>query len=276
MRAFKVIAVLIVAFYFAINLYAYMNQRQLMYFPTLERVSPAEVGLANVDEVVLRTNSNLELTSWYGRAEQGQATVLFFHGNGGAIHHRAHRFRDLMEKGYGVFVLGYPGYGGNAGKPAESSFLEASRLSYEYLRAAGVPADSIVIYGQSIGSGVAVQLAASVAASGLILEAPMSSAVDVARTHYPYFLVGFFLQDTYKSVDYVEGIDMPLLVIHGNNDRVIPITLGRKLFDQAGEPKTFVELEGAGHNDLQMFSALESALTFMESLKNTRRTEQTR
>lgn len=265
MTAAKITIVSVLAIYFAINLYAYLNQRRLMYFPTSEQVSPEEVGLHDVDEVILRTNSNLKLTSWYGRAKIGRPTILFFHGNGGGISHRAHRFRELMAEGYGVFVLGYPGYGGNNGDPSESSFREGSRLSYEFLRNLGVSDDEIVIYGESIGSGVAVQLAASVEARGLILEAPMSSTVDVAREHYPYLLVSLLLKDTFRSVDYIEHIEMPLLVMHGSSDRIIPIRLGRKLFENARGPKTFVELQGAGHNDIQLYSAKETVRDFIES-----------
>jgi hypothetical protein len=237
-----------------------------MYFPTLERVGPEEVGLHDVDEVTLQTNSNVNLTSWYGRAKIGRPTVLFFHGNGGAVNHRAHRFRELMSEGYGIFVLGYPGYGGNNGHPSELSFREGSTLAYEYLRNSGVSADDIVIYGESIGSGVAVQLAASVKARGLILEAPMSSTIDVAREHYPYLLVSFLLKDTFQSIDYIEHIDMPLLVMHGNSDQIIPIRVGRKLFENAKDPKTFIELKGAGHNNLQLYSINEFARDFIESL----------
>lgn len=248
------------------NLYMYMNQRQLMYFPALERVSPEQVGLPDVEEVTLRTVANVELTNWYGRARAGQPTVLFFHGNGGAISHREHRFRELMAEGYGVFVLGYPGYGGNDGNPSESSFREGSLLSYEYLRSSGVASGDIVIYGESIGSGVAVQLAASVNARGLILEAPMSSTIDVAREHYPFLLIRLLLKDTFKSIDYIEHIDMPLLVMHGDSDQVIPIKFGRKLFEKAREPKTFIELKGAGHNDLQLHSVDNLAREFIDSL----------
>ena len=266
MTIVKITLFSILAIYFAINLYAYVIQRQLMYFPTLERVSPEEVGLHDVDEVTLQTNSNVTLTSWYGRANVGQPTFLFFHGNGGAVSHREHRFRELMADGYGIFVLGYPGYGGNSGQPSESSFREGSTLSYEFLRNTGVSADDIVIYGESIGSGVAVQLAASVEARALILEAPMSSTIDVAREHYPYLLVSSLLKDTFQSIDYIEHINMPLLVMHGNTDQVIPIRIGRKLFEEAREPKTFVELNGAGHNNLQLYSVSEIARDFIESL----------
>ena len=268
MTTVKITLFSILAIYFAINLYAYVNQRQLMYFPTLERVSPEEVGLHDVKEVTLRANANVDLTSWYGRAKNGQPTILFFHGNGGAVSHRAYRFRELMAEGYGIFVLGYPGYGGNNGRPSESSFREGATLSYEYLRNSGISADDIVIYGESIGSGVAVQLAASVEAKGLILEAPMSSTIDVAREHYPYLFVRLFLKDTFQSVDYIEKINMPLLVMHGSSDQVIPIGLGRNLFQKAKNPKTFIELKGAGHNNLQSYSVKELARDFIESLAN--------
>jgi len=262
----KTILLPILGIYLAINLFVYMTQRQLMYFPTLERVSPEEVGLFDVDEITLLTNSNVKLTSWYGRSSDGKPTVLFFHGNGGAVSHREHRFRELMAEGYGVFVLGYPGYGGNEGQPSELSFREGSMLSYEYLRNSGIAAGDIVIYGESIGSGVAVQLAASVRARGLILEAPMSSTIDVAREHYPYLLVSLLLKDTFQSVDYVEHIDMPLLVLHGDRDQIIPIRFGRKLFARARDPKTFIELKGAGHNNLHLYSAKEAAREFIDSI----------
>ena len=250
------------------NLYMYANQRQLMYFPAMERVTPAQVGLANVHEITLQTSSGLELVSWYGVAESGRPTILFFHGNGGAVQHRAYRFHQYMAQGFGVFVLGYPGYGGNGGEPSEESFREASELAYEYLQSRGVAAQDIVIYGQSLGSAVAVQLAAKVDANGLILEAPMSSTVDVASHHYSFLLINLLMKDTYKSINYIERINMPLLVMHGSNDQIIPIKFGRKLFDKANDPKRFEELEGAGHNNLPEFGVEAFAIEFIEATRS--------
>ena len=252
--------------YCSINVLAYTNQQNMMYIPSVERISPADVGLANVDEVVLATESKVELTSWFARPANNRPTVLFFHGNAGAVGNRAYRFRDMMVQGYGVFVLGYPGYGGNAGEPSEANFNEAAQIAYDYLRQSGIESSDIVIYGESIGSGVAVQLAAKVPARGLILEAPMSSAVDVAHEHYPYLLAGLLLRDSYRSVDYIENIDMPLLVIHGDKDAIIPLQLGKALVDHAREPKTLVVLEGAGHNNLSQYSASGIASEFIKSL----------
>lgn len=266
LKSVSSILFLVLAIYAAIHLYVYANQRNLMYFPATDRVSPNQVGLLDVEEVALHTSNDMELVSWYGRARPGQPTILFFHGNGGAVSHRTHRFRQFMQSGYGVFMLGYPGYGGNAGEPSELSFRNASQLAYQYLLEAGVAANDIVIYGESIGSGVAVPLAADVEARGLILEAPFSSAVDAARHHYPFFLVGLLLKDSYQSVDQIAAIGMPLLVMHGTDDRIIPIELGRKLYQRAGQPKTFVELEGAGHNDLQLLAVDQIAREFIDTL----------
>lgn len=266
LKSVSTLLLLVLAIYLAIHLYVYVNQRNLMYFPTTDRVSPEQVGLLNVEEVVLGSRDGTQLISWFGRARPGQPTILFFHGNGGAVSHRAHRFSQFMQDGYGIFMLGYPGYGGNAGEPSELSFGNASLMAYQYLLSAGVQADDIVIYGESIGSGVAVPLAANVEAKGLILEAPFSSALDAARHHYPFFLVGLLLKDSYESVDHIAAIGMPLLVIHGSDDRIIPIELGRKLYERARQPKTFVELEGAGHNDLQLLSVDQIAREFVEAI----------
>ena len=244
----------------------YLSQRQLMYFPSSERMQPREVGLTDVEEVVLRDRSGGSLFSWFGRAQTGRPTILFFHGNGGAVAHRAHRFRGLMADGLGMFVLGYPGYGGSDGRPSERAFLEAARDAYEYLLGEGLGPDDIVIYGESIGSGVAVRLAAEVGAKGLVLEAPLSSAVDVAREHYPWLLAGLLMKDTYRSVDHIDRIDMPLLVVHGENDRIIPIELGLRLFERAQYPKSFVRIPGAGHNDLYLHATDEIAGDFIKAL----------
>jgi len=171
-----------------------------------------------------------------------------------------------MAEGYGVFILGYPGYGGNEGSPSEKSFREASLLSYEYLRNLGLDAEDVVIYGESIGTGVAVQLAAHVEAKALILESPMTSAIDVASEHYPYLPVSLLLKDRFKSDDHIDRIEMPLLVMHGDRDTIIPIKIGQELFALAKEPKSFVTLEGAGHNDLQLYPVKEIAREFIDSL----------
>lgn len=266
MKSVKFILLLILAIYFAVSLLVYANQRALMFVPTADYVTPEEAGLVDVEEVTLQSDSEVKLNSWFGQARNGQPTILFFHGNAGAVSHRAHRFREFMGHGYGVFVLGYPGYGGNEGTPSEESFRQAALVAYEYLRKQSIDADDIVLYGESIGTGVAVQLAAHVEAKALILEAPMTSAVDVAREHYPYLPVKLLLRNKFHSDEYIERIQMPLLVMHGDRDAIIPIKFGQGLYAMAKEPKSFVAVKGAGHNDLNQYPLNEIVRNFVESL----------
>ena len=261
-RLILVIAVV----YLGMNVLMYVNQRGYMYLPSVDRVAPAEVGLEDVEEVVLRNASGDELISWFSNAAPGRPTVLLFHGNAGAVYHRAYRFRGLQAAGYGVFILGYPGYGGSGGKPTETSMVEAAQLAYDFLIDAGVDAGNIVIWGESIGTGVGVQLAATVDAKALVLEAPMSSASDVAGEHYPFMVARFLMKDTFRSDKHIDKIGMPLLVMHGDRDRVIPLEFGKKLVESAVEPKQLVVLEGAGHNNLYQFSTDRIARDFIESL----------
>jgi len=262
----KVLSGFLLIAFVGIHAFFYLSQRQLMYFPSRERVEPHDVGLPDVEELALQNQSGETLISWFGRAIEGKPTILFFHGNGGAVYHRAHRFRGLMASGFGVFMLGYPGYGGSDGRPSERAFLEGAQVAYQYLRDAGLEPGDIVIYGESIGSGVAVQLATKVGAKALVLEAPLSSAADVVREHYPWLLAGFLIKDAYRSIDYIDRIDMPLLVMHGEKDQIIPLELGKTLFEEALDPKTFINLPGAGHNDLHLYSTDEIAADFIETL----------
>lgn len=238
----------------------------MMFLPATHRVQPIEVDLPGVVEVTLRNESGDRLYSWYGKAEAGQPTILFFHGNGGSIPTRHERFRQWMSEGFGMFMLGYPGYGGSDGVPSERTFREASQLAYDFLREQGVSAEDIVIYGQSIGTGVAVWLASEQIARALILEAPMTSAIDVAETHYPYLPVSLLLKDKFLSIDYVGKIDMPLLIVHGDADQIIGIEHGRSLFEAAIEPKAFFQVKGAGHNNLISYPIVETIKEYVVNL----------
>ena len=266
LKLVKRTVLVIAAVYVGMNVLMYVNQRQYMYIPSTDRVTPVEAGLNGVEEILLRTATDAELISWFLPPASGQPTVLLFHGNAGAVYHRAYRIRELQAAGYGVFILGYPGYGGSTGSPTERSLVEAGQLAYGFLVDAGIQPGDIVIWGESIGTGVAAQLAATVDAKALVLEAPMSSASDVAAQHYPFMVARFLMKDTFRSVDHIGKIGMPLLVMHGDRDRIIPLALGQKLVDSAIEPKTLVVLEGAGHNNLYQFSTHRIATEFIEAV----------
>ena len=249
----------------------YANQRNMMYFPATERIAPVGTALQGVREITVTTAEGHSLYSWYRAARNGQPTILFFHGNGGSVPWRAHRFANADEHGFGLFMVGYPGYGGSGGSPSEASFMSAAHQAYQWLLDSDVAPGDIVIYGESIGTGVGVQLAANVDAKALVLEAPMSSIADVASALYPFLPVRALVKDRFESKEYIANIDMPLLIIHGDADTIIPIRFGEKLFDAAAEPKHFVRLNGAGHNNLNNYNTLGIAANFLGALQGTNR-----
>jgi fermentation-respiration switch protein FrsA (DUF1100 family) len=188
--------------------------------------------------------------AWYGKARPGQPTLLYFHGNGGSLAVRAPRIARFMNEGWGVYMMTYRGYGGSTGSPSETANLADARLAYHALAEEGVAPRSIIAYGESLGSGIAVRIAAALPVGGVILDAPYTSIVDVAAQTYPFVPVRLFLIDRYETTRYIAGLKAPLLVLHGARDRVVPVAMGREIARLAPEPKRLVIFPNGNHSDL--------------------------
>lgn len=225
----------------------WLGQRYLIYRPDVVRTAPASEGLTGVSEVELTTPDGERLVAWYVPARGNAPTVLYFQGNGGGPRDRAVRVRFLQDAGYGVLMLAYRGYAGSSGTPTEAANIADAGLAYDWLRQMGVTSDRIVLFGESLGSGIAVLLAASKPVAGVILDSPYTSLVDVATRHFPYLGLRWLLRDRYVSIDHIAAIGAPLLILHGEKDGVVPFSLGRRLFEAAREPKRFVAFAGVGH-----------------------------
>lgn len=228
----------------------YVFQRDLQYFPTRRDPAPLAVGLAGVTRVRLATPDGETLVLWTSPARGDRPTILFLHGNGGEIADRADRFAFYQSRGYGLAFLSWRGYGGSTGSPSETGLLTDAKAAYDHLRQQGIPPDRIVLVGESLGTGPAVLTAARAPVAAVILEAPYSAAVDVARRAYPWLPVGLLMKDQFRSRDHVAAIRAPLLILHGEGDRVIPQGFGKRLFDAARDPKTFLSLGPVGHEAL--------------------------
>jgi uncharacterized protein len=233
-----------------IALAAYLGQRRLMYFPNRTRVPPAAAGLADVEERQLNTPDGARVLAWYGKASPGQPTLLYFHGNGGALFERAERMRRFMSVGWGVYIMSYRGYGGSSGSPSEVANIADARLAYADVLAQGVAAQKLILYGESLGTGVAARLALDGLGAGLVLEAPFTSAVAVGARAYPYLPVSLLLKDRYETGAFIAQVRMPLLILHGERDRTIPVAMGRELFRLAHAPKRLAIFPNADHNDI--------------------------
>ncbi len=259
----------VVAVYAAIGVAAYLGQRKLMYFPDRVRISPAEMGLAGVEERTVETPDGERVVAWYGRAKPGQPTLLYFHGNGGSLAIRAPRIARFMDEGWGVYMMTYRGYGGSTGSPSEAANVADARLAYGALVKEGVAPRSIVAYGESLGSGIAVRIAAELPVGGVILDAPYTSIVDVAARAYPFLPVRLFLSDRYETTRYIAGIKAPLLILHGEHDGVVPVAMGRELARLAPEPKRLVVFPNGGHSDLYINgnNAIEAVRSWIGGLR---------
>lgn len=244
----------------------YVMQRDLQYFPTHQGTAPDAAGLTGVETVALATPDGETLVLWYSPAAADRPTILFLHGNAGEIADRADRFAFYQSRGYGVAFLSWRGYGGSTGSPSEAGLLIDTKAAYDHLRARGVGPDRLILVGESLGTGPAVISAASVPVAAVILEAPYSAAVDIARRAYPGVPVGLLMKDQYRSRDHIAAIRAPLLILHGEKDRVIPVAFGKRLFDAARDPKTFLSLGPVGHEALYSPDTRKQEADFIDRL----------
>ena len=242
----------------------FLFQRQLIYFPDKTRPELAGLEQLGVREIVLATEDGLSLLSWYLPSRPGRPVILYFHGNGGHLGHRVERLLRFAREGHGVLMLEYRGYGGNPGTPTENGFYTDARAALGFLEHEGVAPNRLVLYGESLGSGVAVELAAQHDVAGVILEAPFTSVAEVAQCHFPYIPAARLVIDRFDSRSRIGRVRAPILVLHGERDRVVPIRFGRALFDAAPEPKEGWFVPEAGHDDLARYGGLDAVVAFIE------------
>ncbi len=242
-------------------------ERALLYFPDRVRVLPAAVGLVGVEEHVIPTPDGERLVAWYGRAEPGKPTILYFHGNAGSLVNRAERMAHHLSSGRGMLIMAYRGYAGSSGRPSEAANMADAMLAYEFLVRDGVAPRDIILYGESLGSGIAVRLAAEKEVAGVILDAPYTAIVDVAARAYPFLPVRLLMKDRYESMPFLPALKCPLLVLHGEQDRIVPVEMGRAVYAAAPGPKQLATFPGAGHSDHHLFGSYETVDAWIESLK---------
>jgi fermentation-respiration switch protein FrsA (DUF1100 family) len=224
----------------------FFGQRKLLYRPDAADADPATLGL-RAETVRLKTEDGETLLAWRTPPKPGRPLILYFHGNAGGLDLRAERFRAMEKAGLGVLAIEYRGYAGSSGSPSERGLMLDGEAAYSAAIASGVEPDHIVALGESLGSGVAVALAARHKVGALVLDSPYSSIADVAAAAYWFVPVRAFLLDSFRSDLRIASVDAPKLVVHGTKDPVVPIRFGEKLFALAGAPKEFWRVEGAGH-----------------------------
>ena len=230
------------------------------------RVPPAEAGLDGVREIEFEARDGTKLVGWYAPAQDGKPTILYFHGNAANAANRAPKIAMMLQDGFGVFYLNNRGYGGSGGSPTEANNVADALAAYDELRRLGVPAERIAAYGESLGSGQAVRLAAAHPVAGVVLEAPLTSTIDVARPVYFWLPLNLVIADKYDVERNVSAVTAPLLILHGEQDEVIPVEMGRRIFRAANQPKRLETFPAGHHNDLFDHGAWEKMREFLLSL----------
>lgn len=246
MVAFETLAVALVTAYGFVIIVLFVFQSRLQYFPDRRRSPVAQSGLTGGEELMLATSDGESLIAWHFRPRGERPIILYFHGASGALINRAPRLRMFVERGYGVLAVSYRGYGGSTGRPTQEGLMRDAETAYRAARLR-YHCDRLIIVGASLGTFVAVSLAANRRAAGLVLLAPSLSALDIVLTRFPFLPAKWLMLDQFRSDLLISDVKMPLLMIHGERDRVIPIKSGRRLFQLAKEPKTFLAVPGGGH-----------------------------
>jgi uncharacterized protein len=240
-------------------------QRSLLYIPGTAIVSPAQAGLADAQSLRLSSKDGQELIAWFTPPKDGRPLILYFHGNSGILADRHERFRLLTGSGYGLLALSYRGFGGSTGEPSEEGLLLDAEAAYAEAARRGFAGRRLVIMGESLGTGVATLMASRHEAAALVLDAPYLSALDVAESRYPIFPISIVMKDQFRSDLAIGSIHMPVLIMHGEADTIIPIDSARRLFQLAHEPKQFIDAPEGKHLVLLQPGVFPRVLAFIDA-----------
>ncbi len=228
---------ILISIYLFILISTYLFQRNLLYHPTENNYSGDKL-IVSVEKIKIKTRSNIELLSWYHKKNiNDYKTILFLHGNAGSLENRIHKINNFKDLNVNFLLLAWRGFSGNKGSPTEQNLYEDAWSAIKWLKSEGIKESNIIIYGESLGTGVATEIAQNKNFAGVILESPFTSMIDAGKTKYPYLPVKFLLKDKYESNKKIQNIKTPILIMHGKVDNIVPFYMGEKMYDLANEPK---------------------------------------
>lgn len=243
-------------------------QRKLQYHPQGDATKIAYCSPPGFEKKYLTTTDGVKILAWYQKPKTPHnKIILYFHGNAGNFSEREHKFQSFVKNKLGVLAISYRGYPGSEGSPSELGLIKDADAALVFLLDQGYKPKDIIFYGESLGSGVAIQLAARINPAAVILESPFSSIANVAKKTYWFVPVNLILKDKFESIKYVSNITAPVLIIHGTADQVVPYSEGKKLFDAIISPKRFIAVEGAGHLKFEDKFLMEEMQKFFTEMR---------
>jgi len=217
--------------------FLYFYQRNLLYHPNENNYSDDEITV-NIEKVNIKTSDNINLLGWYHEKNLKEfKTLIFFHGNAGSLENRIHKLNHFKDMNVNFLIIAWRGFSGNSGEPSENGLYKDGKSAIDWLIKKGVSEQKLILYGESLGTGVAVHLAQNRNFSGVILETPFTSMIDAAKTFYPYIPVKLLLKDKFENYKKIKNINSPILIMHGEADQIVPFSMGKKLYEIANKPK---------------------------------------
>jgi fermentation-respiration switch protein FrsA (DUF1100 family) len=227
----------VVLAYFIIILFVYFYQRNLLYHPSENNYLNDKITFS-YEEIFIETDKNIKLKSWLIKKDLDKfKTILIFHGNAGNLFNRVYKLNELNKLDVNILLISWRGFSGNKGKPTEKNLYRDADESVKWLNNQGVISKNIILYGESLGTGVATELGTSNAFGGIILESPFTSIANAAKIYYPYLPVSIILKDRYDSIGKIKNINIPIFIMHGKMDNIVPQQMGLELFEKANNPK---------------------------------------
>ena len=221
--------------YLAILVVIYFSQRSLMYHPSENNYLDENQLNHKVEKIKIASDD--ELNSWYYKKNENFKTLLFFHGNAGSLENRIYKLNELSKLDLNYLIVAYRGFSGNKGRPSEQGLYKDARAAKYWLNLNNVSDQNIIVYGESLGTAVAIDLAKDHKFAGIILESPFTSMLKLSRKYYPWAPTGLLLKDKYESDKKINKVFSPILILHGRKDNIVPFEMGEALFKKANKPK---------------------------------------
>ena len=230
----------LVSFYVLLLIVMFFFQSSLLYHPSVNNYVKDQVAREpnEIEKVKITTKDKIDLVGWfYNKNLENFKTILFFHGNAGSLENRTYKLNHFKDLNLNFLIIAWRGFNGNKGKPNEIGLYEDAESAIRWLKMKGINEKNIILYGESLGTGVAVEIAQNKNYAGIILESPFTSMVNMGKKYYPFFPVRFLLKDKFESYKKITNISVPVLVMHGKVDKIVPFHMGKKIYELANEPK---------------------------------------
>ena len=258
--------ILIVIIYVLLLAFIFFYQRKLLYHPTENNYLTNEKLIPKIEKVRILTTDNHDLLGWFYNKESSKKIILFFHGNAGQLENRIYKLNHFKNLGMNFLIISWRGFNKSTGNPTESGLYEDAKSAVRWLKSKGVKENDIILYGESLGTAIAIEIGKNKNFSGIVLESPFTSMIEAGKKYYPYLPVKLLLKDKYESIEKIANIHSPILVMHGMQDNIVPFDMGKKIYDAANSPKSYYFSEYDNHMMDYNKSLLEALKSFIDSL----------